>query len=260
MLEVLKNKEWMENQYHKLDLSMQNIADKLGTNRQRVRRALIRLGVEIKDKSTAQKAALAHGRAEHPTEGKERSDEVKFRIAESVAKDWANSDEDKLKNRSDKAKLQWANMTPEEREKLLKAAHDAVRVAAKEGSKLEKSLRKGLTNAGYDVSYHVVGLIPNQNLEVDLFLPGLSVAIEVDGPSHFLPIWGEESLARNIKADLHKTGLLLNQGLVIIRVKQMSSNISSLLKRRLLKVVLETVEKIEQEFPKEHNRLIELEV
>lgn len=260
MIVLLNDKAWMNEQYHIQDRSMQDIADELGTNRQRVRRALIKLGVSIKDRSTAQKAALATGRAEHPTEGKERSEEVRMRIAEGVAEDWANADEETLKARSDKAKLQWSNMSPHERDALLRLARDGVRVAAKEGSKLEKYLRKELTKADYNVRYHVTGLVPNQNLEVDLLLPALSIAIEIDGPSHFLPIWGEESLNKNIKSDLQKTGLLLHQGLVVIRVKQMTSNVSNLLKRRLLATVLEAVEKVEKKFPSRRNRFIELEV
>ena len=260
MIKKLENKEWLYEQYRTNKRSLQNIADELGTNRQRVRRALIKRGIAIRGKSDAQKAALTSGRAEHPTEGKERPEDVRIRIAEGVAEDWANADEDTLKARSDKAKRQWENMPQHERDALLKLARDAVRAAAKEGSKLERFLLDGLTKAGYDVRYHVVGLVPNHNLEVDLLVTGLSTAIEVDGPSHFLPIWGEESLQRNIKSDLQKTGLLLAQGLVIIRIKQISSNISTLLQRKALASVLKSVQQIEKKFPARNKRLIELEV
>jgi very-short-patch-repair endonuclease len=260
MITKLNDKQWLHEQYHTHGLSLQNIADDLGTNRQRVRRALIKQGIATRSKSDAQKAALQSGRAIHPTEGTERPEEVRMRIAESVAKDWANADEATLKARSDKAKTQWQNMPQQEREALLKSARDAVRLTAKEGSQVEKFLRDGLTKANYNVQYHVVGLIPNNRLEVDLFLPEISTAIEVDGPSHFLPIWGEDKLQRNIQADLQKTGLLLAQGLVIVRVKQTSSNVSSLLKRKILASVHNAVKQIEQKFPAKNKRLIELEV
>lgn len=252
---------WMETQYHTNNRSMQHIADELGTTRQRVRRALIRLDVEIKDKSKAQKDALQSGRAKHPTEGTERPEEVRLRISEAVAADWANADEETLRHRSEKAKQQWAAMPQHKRDELLKLARDAVRVSAKEGSQLEKFLRDGLTKAGYDVKYHMKGIIPNVNLEVDMFLPTLHTAIEIDGPSHFLPIWGEENLQKNIQSDLEKTGLLLSQGFVVVRVKQLSSNVSQILKRKLLTSVLDEVKKIETKFPTNKNkRLIELEV
>jgi very-short-patch-repair endonuclease len=48
----------------------------------------------------------------------------------------------------------------------------------------------------------------------------MNTAIEVDGPSHFEPIWGDDSLSRNQKYDNKKTGLILGKGWVLIRVKQ----------------------------------------
>jgi len=48
----------------------------------------------------------------------------------------------------------------------------------------------------------------------------MNIAIEVDGPSHFLPVWGDEVLAKNIKYDQKKTGLILGKGLKLIRIKQ----------------------------------------
>ncbi len=256
----LDNFYWMKEQYQDKGRSLQDIADELGTNRQRIRRSLIRLGIERRDKAQAQQAALNSGRAAHPTEGKPRPEHVKMKIAEGVHKEWANADEKTLRERSERAKEQWSRKTPEERQRLLKMAQDAVRVSAKEGSKLERFLRDELTKAGYDVRYHVSGIVPNANLEVDLLLPAQSVAIEIDGPSHFLPIWGDDNLQRNIRADLQKTGLLLGQDLVVVRVKQLSNNVSKLTKRKLLNSVLEAVQKVEEKFPQKHDRLIELEI
>ena len=47
-----------------------------------------------------------------------------------------------------------------------------------------------------------------------------NIAIEVDGPSHFAPVWGEQSLQRNIEYDKKKTGLILGKGYKLIRIKQ----------------------------------------
>jgi hypothetical protein len=93
-----------------------------------------------------------------------------------------------------------------------------------------------------------------------MFLPEISTAIEIDGPSHFFPIWGDENFQRNIKADIEKTGLILNQGMVMIRVKQMSSKMSKLAKTKLLAKILEAVKKIKEKFPEENDRLIEVEI
>jgi very-short-patch-repair endonuclease len=146
------------------------------------------------------------------------------------------------------------------RQEILKAAGDAVRAAAKEGSKMEKFLYEALTNAGFVIEYHVEGRVPNVRLEIDLFAPELGVAIEIDGPSHFLPIWGEESLKKNIDADMNKTGLLLAAGFVIIRIKQLSNTVSKKGQRDILESLIKELNGISHQFPEEGKRLIELEV
>ena len=57
-------------------------------------------------------------------------------------------------------------------------------------------------------------------MQIDLYLPTIVTAIEVDGPSHFLPVWGEESLKKNIKYDNKKSGLIIGKGLNLVRIKQ----------------------------------------
>ena len=57
-------------------------------------------------------------------------------------------------------------------------------------------------------------------MQIDLFLPTMNIAIEVDGPSHFESVWGEEVLQRNITYDAKKTGLIIGKGYKLIRVKQ----------------------------------------
>lgn len=259
-VEMLKDATWLAVQYHDLSRSLQDIADELGTNRQRVRRALIRFDIKIRTKAEAQKMALESGRAEHPTEGRHRSKETKLKIAEGVSKDWADADEATLKERSEKAKRQWELMTPEQRQEMQRLANEAVRAAAKDGSKLEKALQGGLTNAGYDVSYHVEGLVPGSDHQVDMIVNELSVAIEVDGPSHFLPIWGAEALQKTIYADLQKNGALLAQGMVVLRVKQLASNVSRLGESKLVNKVLAHLENIRRKYPDKDNRFIEIEV
>ena len=48
----------------------------------------------------------------------------------------------------------------------------------------------------------------------------MGIAIEIDGPSHFLPVWGEDALKKNISYDQKKQGLILGRGLTLIRIKQ----------------------------------------
>jgi very-short-patch-repair endonuclease len=88
----------------------------------------------------------------------------------------------------------------------------------------------------------------------------LKTAIEIDGPSHFLPIWGEQKLQKHQKADNRKAGLLMSAGYVLIRVKQMTKTLSQHKLRLVSERVLEELQKVHQKFPDPANRLIEIEV
>ena len=116
-----------------------------------------------------------------------------------------------------------------------------------------------MTKAGYEAIFHKRGLVPNDKLEVDIFLPTLKLAIEIDGPAHFLPIWGEESLQKHIRADAEKAGLLIARGYAILRVKNIIRNLSAKNMRDALEGVITAVKKVEKKFPPQSKRLIEIE-
>jgi very-short-patch-repair endonuclease len=56
-------------------------------------------------------------------------------------------------------------------------------------------------------------------MSIDIFLNDHGVAIEIDGPSHQLPIWGEAKLIKTQQIDDMKTGLLISTGIRVIRIK-----------------------------------------
>ena len=117
-----------------------------------------------------------------------------------------------------------------------------------------------MTLDGYDVIFHKKGLVANNKLEVDLFIPSLKTAIEIAGPAHFLPIWGEESLQKNIRADSEKAGLLISGGFVVLRIKNITRNVSSKNMRDSLNLIISELKKIDKKFPAKTKRLIEVEV
>lgn len=247
-------------QYQDKERSARDIAEELGTYANKIRRILIKHGLKCRTKSEAQVTALKSGRHVHPTQGKKRPQSVKDKISDKVSLNWKTMDEDERKRRSEISKQYWENMSPEDKADLMRAANEAVRLASKEGSRLEKHLCHNLTEAGYAVEYHKEGLIPNFKLEIDIFLPELSVAIEVDGPSHFLPIWGEDKLLKNIEADQEKAGLITSQGLVLIRLKYLTKNISNKTMRTAWTQVHKVIEDIRHNFPDKQHRYIEIEV
>tara|TARA_A100001201_G_C4093299_1_gene202873 strand:- start:750 stop:1538 length:789 start_codon:yes stop_codon:yes gene_type:complete len=257
---INKHKEYIIEQYVDQEKSTYEIAQELKTYPNKIRRALNTLGVPLRDKSAAQTVAINSGRHEHPTRGKKRTEAEKVAISNGMASYWDEMEDDERKRRSELSKKQWAEMSDADKANLRQLAAKAVRKASKEGSKIEKFIHEGLTKAGYEVIFHKRGLVANDKLEVDLFVPSLKTAIEIDGPAHFLPIWGEESLQRNIRSDAQKAGLLINRGFVILRVKNIIRNLSQKNMRDTLNGIIVELEKIEKKFPPVSKRLIEIEL
>lgn len=245
--------------YNDQSKSTYEIAKSLDTYPNKIRRTLIKHGYKLKDKSQAQKNALKSGRCAHPTAGKKRTQDEKLRISEGMETHWEKMTEEQRQDRVNQAKERWKKMDASQKEKMCRLATDAIRKAGKEGSKLEKFVMDKLMESGYTVDFHNKTLIPNEKLEIDLYIPALKTIIEVDGPSHFLPIWGEEKLQKQIKADLQKSGRILSRGFAIIRVKAIA-NASLKKKENLISNIVSTLKSIENKFPPKTKRFIEVEL
>lgn len=246
--------------YTKQHKSTYEIAEKFQTYPNRIRRILIKHGVELKTKSEAQKNAIENGTAKHPTDGKIRTKEEKLKISSGLKKYWENMSDEMYDARVEQSKKRWENLSDIEKDKMMTAAIKSIQTAGKEGSKLEKFLYEEITNAGYVVQYHKKHLIQNHDMELDMYIPSLKTIIEVDGPSHFLPIWGEEKLQKQIKADTQKSGLILSKGMVIIRIKNLSDSVCLADKEKLRLDILNQLSKIEKAVPKKSERYIEIEI
>lgn len=247
----------IEQLYHQKKMSFADVAKEYNTYANRIRRDAKTFNIPIRNKSEAQKNALQVGKHKHPTKGSIRDQNTKDKIGMSVLKSWSNMSDAELKSRKAKAKAAWEGMNEEDKENILQKANEAVRQASKVGSKLERYLLERLLKYGYKVDFHKEQMLVTTKLQIDLFLPTMNTAIEVDGPSHFEPVWGDESLKRNIKYDNKKTGLILGKGLVLIRVKQtkdFSKSRAELIFQKLHAVLTE----IKNKFPDANNRTIEL--
>ena len=243
--------------YQDLGWSTYEIADSMKTYPNKIRRILNKNGVPLRNSSTAQKNALKKGRAQHPTEGKKRSQETKDKISESQGDVWDSLSDEEKEYRSKIGKDSWEQKSDEDKARLIAQAQDAVRESSRTGSKLEHFLLSELGKRKLRVEFHKEHWLKNQNLQVDLYLPEYRSAIEVDGPSHFKPVWGQENLEKNIKADQQKTGLILGSGLVMIRIKQTQS-LTQRYMRNTLQRLLTLLGKIKDKYPKEHERYFEL--
>jgi very-short-patch-repair endonuclease len=210
----------LEKMYIQQNKSFYDIAKEYGTYANKIRRDAISFKIPVRDKSQAQKNALKVGNHKHPTKGKVRDQKTKDKIGLGVLSSWAELPAAELDKRKQSAKKQWEDMAEEQKESILKLANDAVRLSSKLGSKLENFLLSKLLGDGYKVDFHKEQTLSNTKLQIDLFLPKIDVAIEVDGPSHFLPVWGDDTLKKNISYDQKKEGLILGKGWKLIRIKQ----------------------------------------
>lgn len=248
-------KNLIRKEYEQDKKSFKDIADTYGTYANKVRRDAIKFEIKIRDKSEAQKNVLSSGKANHPTKGQQRSDTVKAKIGNSVMQAWDSMDEATLQQRKEKARQNWEKLSEDEKANILREANLAVRASSKRGSKLEIYLFNKLIEDGYKVDFHKEQSLLNTKLQIDLFLPKLNVAIEVDGLSHFEPVWGQDALKRNQGYDNRKTGLILGKGLVLIRVVQ-KRDFSKSRAQKIYEELVSVLETIQQKFPEKDNRNI----
>tara|TARA_R110002020_G_scaffold212028_3_gene418425 strand:- start:2514 stop:3284 length:771 start_codon:yes stop_codon:yes gene_type:complete len=243
--------------YKSENLSTYQLAERFETYPNKIRRVLKKHGVELRSKSQAQKNALKNGRSPHPTKGKAMSSETKSKISESQGAIWDGMSDEERKHRSEMGKRSWNKKSGAEQQELIKKAQEAIRESGRLGSKLERFLLEELSGVGFRVEFHKDHWLRNQKLQVDLFLPDLRAAIEVDGPSHFRPVWGAENLIKNQKSDRQKTGLVLGSGLVMIRIRQ-EKRLSQRYKKTILENLLRLLHQIKGEYPKENERYFEI--
>lgn len=238
--------------------SFADIASEYNTYANRIRRDAVSFKIPIRNRSEAQANALQSGKHKHPTKGQERSEEIKNKIGLGVLKSWENLDDKTVAERKQKSLEVWNRLDENSKKNLVKKANDAVRVASKTGSKLEKFLLEELVKHGYKVDFHKEQTLSNTKLQIDLFLPKINTAIEIDGPSHFLPVWGEDALTKNQKYDNKKQGLILGKGYVLIRIKQ-TKDFSKTRAYLIYSELSQLINNITNKFPEPDNRTFTIE-
>lgn len=205
--------------YSNDNLSWAEIASKINTYPNKARRDAQRLGIISRDKSEAQKLALSEGRHSHPTKGQKRSYETKLKISESQGKVWDELSEQEREYRSNIGCDAWNKKSEYDKTIFFKKSAQAIQRASKNGSKMENVIFNKLLEEGYRVEKHKEHILQNEKFHIDLYVTNLKVAIEVDGPMHFEPVFGEQKLQKRQAADSQKNGLILNSGMKLIRVK-----------------------------------------
>lgn len=253
-----KKVEVLTDLYSVKNMSWEQIATEMGTYANKIRRLATKLGVKSKTQSEAQVNSLKTGRREHPTAGKERTEATKLKISNSQAKVWDDLSPVDRQKRAETTRQQYLAMTPNQKQNFLKKAAEGLRKASKEGSKLEKYLFEELKALGWNVQMHREQSFVNERLHIDLFLPALNLSIEVDGPAHFDPIWGQKTLMQKQKSDTQKNGLILGAGGCLIRIKH-SKEASDKKKRDIVEALKNILDSVKAKYPSKNNRYFEIE-
>lgn len=240
-------------------LSCAQIAEEFDTYSKKIERVLKKNGIALRTKSDAAKRAYKSGRAVAPNKGKKRTEDEKVAISKGVHEAWNNKTPEQREEFSRGAKERWDNIPADKKQEMQSKAGAALRLACIEGSKAEKFLKSKLEEMGYEVVMHKKGLIQG-NFEIDLLLPELNTIIEIDGPQHFLPIFGQERLDEVVKMDSIKNGLLIGKGFCVLRLKYLCKTMNKTVERKLWEVVSKEISKIEKKFPSKTRRFIELEI
>lgn len=233
--------EYLTEQYIVLQKSPTQIAEENNTYTNKVRRALIKFGFDMRDRGEAQSIALKTGRVQHPTKGKKQPKDTKDKIAKSLSDSIAKMPEKKKKEKAHKAKINWKNKTFEEKQDFAKRAVEGLHEAAKDGSKFEIFLREEIANAGFPLEFHKENLFSDNKMHVDIFIPSIKTVVEIDGPSHFLDIWGIDKLQKHQAKDLKKNGIVLAAKLNMLRVKNIHKSLSNFKMKEAAKKVIDAL-------------------
>jgi very-short-patch-repair endonuclease len=236
--------------------SVREIAKMLNTYPNKINRILKKSGVQLRSKEEAAKLAVESGRLKPPMLGKKRTAAEKEQIGAAQARRWAKIDGDTRESIKKAARERWNDLPAQERQERQRLAGQGLKRASVEGSKAEKFLYKFLTKGGYDVIMHKRDLIPGEKYEIDLYLPSDKIAIEIDGPQHFLPVFGEDRLRQTMKFDAVKNGALVGRGITVVRVKYLLRNCSAYTNMRICKMVEEAI----KEYGGKPPQIVELEI
>lgn len=224
-------------------LSVGEVAKKYKRSQSTVNRLFKKLGVKIRSASEAQKLALSSGRSKNPTAGVGHSTTAKINMSEKAANRWARITDAEREKFKETARQRWAKLSESDKREMLRLAGVALKRVATEGSEIEQYLEQGLLGLNFMVQKHVKNFMGGQ-YEIDILLKDEGVAVELDGPHHFLPIFGEERLEKTMKFDAAKNGTLISMGLSIIRVKCLYKNLTEKMKRDTLSLIVDTINKI----------------
>lgn len=241
---LLNDKTWLEEQFVKKERSTSDIAKELELFPMQVRRACKKFGFALRDKSTAQSLNLEHNG--HPLQGVERSEAEKEKISMGIQSHWESlSDAERANKKLEVAKRiknAWASKDEDDKKETIKKLNSNKNKASREGSKLEKMIIAELLKHGIHAESRATHYVSDEKFEIDIAIYKDSLAIEVDGPTHWDSIYGEENLKKVKEKDSRKDKMLNGLGWKVLRLIDKSNNPTRAVCRRAVSIILDVLE------------------
>lgn len=231
------NEQEVRRLYYQEGLSMRGVATKIGVPLATLSRYMDRHGMTTRSKASAQKNYLKTNH--HQMKGRKHTDETKKKISSSLGEFWdhlTDEQREEIKRKIGSAwKRKWESMSEQERRLMMEGLASKAKEVQGQGSRLERFVAQELRKRGYTVEERSTNYTAGKSFEVDLALPKECIVIEIDGPTHFLPIYGEEHLLLQQERDARKDELINSTGYSVLRIQDNNGPLSQL-----------RIEKIEQ--------------
>lgn len=214
--------------YQEDGLSMRQLAVKLNVPLATLSRFMKKHGITSRDKAEAQKNYLKDH--EHQMQGKKHSDSTKQKISKGLGEFWdklTEDDKEELKKKIGSAwRRKWQTMSDTDRRTMMESLSTKAKEMQGQGSRLERFVAEELRKRGYTVEERSENYTAGKSFEVDIALPKERIGIEVDGPTHFLPIHGEEHLKEQQERDARKDEMVTGVGMNMLRVRDNNGPLS----------------------------------
>ena len=224
-------------------LSMRAVAERLKVPLASLSRFMKRHGIVSRDKGSAQKNYLLDH--EHQMKGKKHSDVTKQRISKGLGEFWdklSDDDKEELKKKIGSAwRRKWQKMSEADRRNMMESLSNKARETQGNGSRLERYVAEELRKRGYTVEERSTNYTSGKQFEVDIALPKERIAIEIDGPTHFLPIHGEAHLQEQKLRDTRKDDLVNGAGMNMLRIRDNNGPLSMVRIDRIEQAIKEII-------------------
>ncbi len=235
------NEEDARKFYQDEGLSMRQVATKLGVSLATLSRFMRRHGIMSRDKGEAQKNYLKEH--SHQMQGKKHSDKTKKKISKGLGEFWdklPEEDKDELRKKIGAAwRRKWQHMSDNDRRAMMEGLSSRAKEVQGQGSRLERYVAEELRQRGYTVEERSTNYTAGKQFEVDIALPKERIAIEIDGPTHFIPIHGEDHLRQQQERDARKDEMINGAGFNVLRIRDNNGPLSQVRVDRIEQAIME---------------------